>query len=467
MKKILFLLACTSSVVWAQEGTVLRSEPIILKPATAVSTPLKIQILAPVSPDGSKLITLKDTTTVRGTVAGGSNLRRIDVNGAASPARPKGDFAVRVTLHPGSNVIVVNAEDTRGNIARQNVEIIYDAKPPTIEILEPKIEETRGIRPMVAQGSTLRGKAYDESGVKWVRVNGSSVPVSSDSSFWKVLTAEDEQDTLVITAMDNGGRISQRNLLVRLPGKVLAPEFLTGKSYALVIGIDSYTGKWNPLKNAVRDAKAVAQLLTSRFIFEKIYTLYDNEATRDKILETLEYLIRNLRPEDNLFMYYSGHGLKEEPFNRGFWVPVDAADRTLAGMIANSEIQILLDAKSPRHVLLVADACFAGDILRGNTQMLAYENNTDYYRKVSLRKSRKALTSGGEEPVLDGGKEGHSVFAYYFLKAMENIAGGYFDGGQVFNELRIPVANNSDQVPEFAPIKNTGDEGGQFIFVRR
>jgi hypothetical protein len=87
--------------------------------------------------------------------------------------------------------------------------------------------------------------------------------------------------------------------------------------------------------------------------------------------------------------------------------------------------------------------------------------------KESSRKSRQALTSGGVEPVLDGGREGHSVFAYYFLQAMVNLRGAYFDAGQVYDELRFPVTRNSDQIPQFAPIKDTGDEGGQFIFVRK
>jgi hypothetical protein len=50
---------------------------------------------------------------------------------------------------------------------------------------------------------------------------------------------------------------------------------------------------------------------------------------------------------------------------------------------------------------------------------------------------------------------------------MVNLRGAYFDAGQVYDELRIPVTRNSDQIPQFAPIKDTGDEGGQFIFVRK
>ena len=79
--------------------------------------------------------------------------------------------------------------------------------------------------------------------------------------------------------------------------------------------------------------------------------------------------------------------------------------------------------------------------------------------------SRKAISSGGIEPVMDGGKDGHSIFAYYFIKSIENNKDKYLDASRLFNNIKIPITNNSDQTPMFQPIKNTGDEGGQFIFI--
>jgi len=38
---------------------------------------------------------------------------------------------------------------------------------------------------------------------------------------------------------------------------------------------------------------------------------------------------------------------------------------------------------------------------------------------------------------------------------------------QLFANILIPVTNNSNQSPKFQPIKNTGDEGGQFIFIKK
>jgi hypothetical protein len=81
--------------------------------------------------------------------------------------------------------------------------------------------------------------------------------------------------------------------------------------------------------------------------------------------------------------------------------------------------------------------------------------------------SRQAITSGGIEPVMDGGKDGHSVFAYYFLKILKNNESKYLDAGQVYTNIKIPVTNNSEQSPKFSPIKNSGDEGGQFIFIKK
>ncbi|MBI5471202.1 MAG: hypothetical protein HY961_02525 [Ignavibacteriae bacterium] len=146
---------------------------------------------------------------------------------------------------------------------------------------------------------------------------------------------------------------------------------------------------------------------------------------------------------------------------------MNAIERSTSQYISNSDIQTLIGGMPAKHVLLVTDACFAGDLFRGSVEMLPYENTPNYFKNVAKRKSRKALTSGGLEPVMDGGAEGHSVFAYYLLKALATTEGKFFDTYQLFDKLRIPVANNSEQIPELQAIKNTGDEGGQFVFVRK
>jgi hypothetical protein len=240
-----------------------------------------------------------------------------------------------------------------------------------------------------------------------------------------------------------------------------------GEYYGLIIGIDQYTGEWPMLKNAVNDAKGVADLLSSKYTFQYMKTLYDKDATRDNILSQFEYLLTAVKPNDNVLIYYSGHGEYIENMDKGFWVPVDAAAKSISKYISNEDIRAFLTGIKSKHTLLVTDACFSGDIFRGKTMTIPYENSTKYYSKMYSLSSRKAITSGGVEPVMDKGKENHSIFAYYFLQALKNNSEKYFDAGQVFDFIKIPVVNNSYQTPAYSPIRNAGDEGGQFIFIMK
>ena len=240
-----------------------------------------------------------------------------------------------------------------------------------------------------------------------------------------------------------------------------------GEYYGLIIGIDEYSGEWQPLRNAVNDAKGVAELLTSKYTFTSLKTMYNKEATRDNILAEFERLMGTVKANDNVFIYYSGHGEYIENMDKGFWVPSDATGKSVSKYISNEDIRAFLSGIPSKHTLLVTDACFSGDIFRGKTMTIPYENSTKYYSKMYSLNSRKALTSGGVEPVMDKGKENHSIFAYYFLQALRNNSEKFIDAGQVFDFLKIPVVNNSMQTPAYSPIRNAGDEGGQFIFIMK
>ncbi|MBK9285752.1 MAG: caspase family protein [Sphingobacteriaceae bacterium] len=247
----------------------------------------------------------------------------------------------------------------------------------------------------------------------------------------------------------------------------VAKELKTGKYYALFVGIDKYTGTWTPLKNAVNDAKALENLCKTQYRFDVIRNLYDGQATRENIIKEMEWLVANVKSNDNVLIYYSGHGEFKKELNKGYWVPSDAKSASTSQFISNSEIQTFLSGIPSKHTLLVSDACFSGDIFRGTVASVPFENSDKYYIKTYENKSRQAISSGGIEPVMDGGKDGHSVFAYYMLQALKGNNGKYFDATQLFGKIKIPVVNNSDQTPSFNPIKNTGDEGGNFIFIKK
>ena len=83
------------------------------------------------------------------------------------------------------------------------------------------------------------------------------------------------------------------------------------------------------------------------------------------------------------------------------------------------------------------------------------------------RPSRTLMASGGNEPVSDSGGMGNSIFADSLIKALNNIEHKTFTADELFyHQVRSRVAGKSEQVPEYKEIRNSGHEGGDFIFVK-
>jgi uncharacterized protein len=236
-----------------------------------------------------------------------------------------------------------------------------------------------------------------------------------------------------------------------------------GTFHALVIGIDAYRSL-PKLRTAVKDAKAVAALLESRYGFHAT-TLVN--ATRDEVIQALEKLRRVLTERDNLLIYYAGHGQLDRGADRGYWLPIDATEESQANWLNNVTITDTLKAIRAKHVMVVADSCYSGTLTRDTRGIEVRVKKSDYVAKTHGKKSRTVLASGGLEPVSDSGGSGHSVFAKAFMDALRDNE-GVIDGHDVFAYVRKQVRLNADQVPNYANIRLAGHEvGGDFLFARK
>lgn len=231
-----------------------------------------------------------------------------------------------------------------------------------------------------------------------------------------------------------------------------------GRYHALVIGNNGYTSL-PQLITAKNDALEVAEILRSRYGFN-IELLLD--ANRSDILTALSNYRWNLTKRDNLLIYYAGHGWLDREADEGYWLPINAEEGNMINWISNSSITVTLRAIKAKHVLIVADSCYSGKLARG---IHTVDRTAGYISRLSQKRARCVISSGGLEPVIDsGGKRGHSVFASAFLDALSKN-NTIMDGAQLFNALRRPVMLNSDQTPEYSDIQRAGHEGGEFIFI--
>jgi len=221
----------------------------------------------------------------------------------------------------------------------------------------------------------------------------------------------------------------------KLDGKRLQKEFVKGTNYAMVIGINNYRHHPN-LKTAVNDVEGVARLLEEKYFFghENIFLLKDREATKARVMQEFRDLVATkVKKGDNVFIYYAGHGWFDEILEAGYWVTAEATKDPATFLENNAIYQLIaaLDKKGVQHVLLVSDSCFSGSFTK-NHRTIETEIDDRYFREKYSKPSRNILASGGVEPVEDEGKSGHSIFAYYFLKALKENSYPYLSVAEVF-----------------------------------
>ncbi len=242
------------------------------------------------------------------------------------------------------------------------------------------------------------------------------------------------------------------------------PEALkrTGSYYALVIGNNDYQNL-PKLQTAVKDAEDIADVLKSLYGFEVKLLL---NATRAKILGAISEYRRTLDDSANLLIYYAGHGELDRDADRAYWLPVDAEPDNNANWISADDITGDLRAMPSRHVLVIADSCYSG-AMRGARAQIAPDDKSRFILQVREKKSRTLMTSGAIEPVSDGGGAVNSVFAEALIQGLSGMDDAAFSAGTLFSDyVRIRVGGKAHQTPLYSPLVNSGDQGGDFVFLR-
>lgn len=235
----------------------------------------------------------------------------------------------------------------------------------------------------------------------------------------------------------------------------------SAKNYLLVIGVQDYDDpSLNDLNNPVNDGKKLISTLTEGYTFYTENIFFLENPTRSDIVTQLDFLSKKINQEDNLLIFYAGHGVWDQTLEKGYWLPKDASKENRANWFSNSLLRDYLSGINSKHTLLVSDACFSGGIFKTREAFNIQKAIEELYKLPS----RKAMTSGAMNTVPD-----NSVFIEYLTKRLKENQNKTLSAEQLFSSFRIAVINNSpnSQVPLYGDIKETGDEGGDFIFVRK
>ena len=240
------------------------------------------------------------------------------------------------------------------------------------------------------------------------------------------------------------------------------------RDFALLFATDTYD-EWGDLVNPVNDAKTIAKELEDDYGFN--IELVENATQQDVILKLREYAQKSYLPNDQLFIFFAGHGQFDDLLGQGYIVTKDSkkADDAKTTYISHSMLRAVIDNIPSQHTFLAMDVCFGGtfdpSIARAGNRGeddLYEELTTDEFVKRKLRfKTRKYLTSGGKQYVPDGRPGMHSPFARKFLEALRD--GGGRDKVLTLTELYgwMERINPEPKAGGFG----TDEPGSDFVFV--
>ena len=351
--------------------------------------------------------------------------------------------------------------------------VTYDTKPPRLAVTHPAGADTGEIETSDSD-IEIRGSASDESGIYKIQVNHAEAEVAGDGSFRHGLRLAYGRNSVQIQATDLKDNTAEMNFAIlrasggdadagRGVGEAEEPEPtvpLTGINYALLIAVASYDDPdITDLDEPVADAEHLKEVLTKNYDFDTSRVKLLQNPDKGAIFLELDELARIATPEDSVLIFYAGHGMWDQQFEQGYWLAKDAANDSRAQWISNSDIRDYIRAIQSRHTLLISDACFSGGIFKSRGGVT---ESPKAIQELYRMPSRKAMTSGTLTEVPD-----RSAFLDYLTKRLDENTQQYVSADQLFYRFREAVINNSPNTPQYGVIHEAGDEGGEYIFVRR
>jgi hypothetical protein len=224
--------------------------------------------------------------------------------------------------------------------------------------------------------------------------------------------------------------------------------------HLMVVGIDIYKNPKYNLNYAVADAggfkNAVATGMKTITSNVNHYYIKNDEANKEKILQTFKEISAKANPQDVFIFYYAGHGMMTSDENKTFYlVPHDVtqiygADESIAQKGVSAELLKELSASIPaQKQLYILDACQSGGALTAISSRGAAEEKA--IAQLARSTGTHWLTaSGSEQFATEFDELGHGVFTYVLLQALSGKADSG-DGRITVNELKAYLES---QVPE-------------------
>jgi len=313
--------------------------------------------------------------------------------------------------------------------------------------------------------------------VKLIITNG------SESREKRITLKENERDIVIKQALNflkgenaiqlvainsTGGKVSStRNVLVGTDELAIAID-ANRKDYALIFATDNYEN-WGDLVNPINDAKTIEDILKDKYGFQTEIIL--NATLEEMTAKLYDYNTKRFNPQDQLFVFFAGHGYYDEVLGEGYVVASNSLmnDKGKNSYLAHSILRQRLENIKCEHIFLTMDVCFGGTFDPVLAKARAGEamdeaTDTQYLVRKLTKRTRKYLTSGSKQYVPDGAPGKHSPFAAKFIQALREVGGG---SGRILTLLELNTYFQKLQTEPRSGGFGTDDSASDFVFVAK
>lgn len=340
-----------------------------------------------------------------------------------------------------------------------------DKAGPEIKILEPT--NMRGLIVVSGENNIMvKGLANDASGLKEVIINGIKVYAKEDGNFWGSVALKEGVNKIVIVATDLAGNKTEQSFEIEKTNDVVTPSDLNvhekkGKNYAVFIASQNYDDSSIPsLEKPISDAIKLKLILKNNYNFsdDNFFTLFnpEREDFKKKFIELREVI----QPEDNLIIFYAGHGIWVEKEKKGYWLLTDAKRNDVNTWLPNKQVLEMIAELPSRNTLLITDACFSGSVFK--TRSIG-DDAPASIKQMQNKICRVAITSGNDTEVPD-----ESVFMKHLIKALSENKEKYLTAQKMFvTQIIEAVMTESKTEPRYGTLELAGHVGGDYIFNKK
>ncbi len=342
------------------------------------------------------------------------------------------------------------------------IDSFYPGKPlrhyfeiPTSIILNPLQSDTLSEIPQVRESYfTLEGYAKATLGIQKIVLNDSII-VTDKSGYWeKMIHLSEGINIYTLTTYS----LSNQSITDTIK---LIYNKRKSTNYLLVIAANEYEN-WDQLKEPVPNANRFIDILIQKYQFERsnLKVLFNEDYTIDNLEKELNILADKMSVNDNLIIYYAGHGYFDKGKNMGYWIPADGVpeiSHLTNSYLSNDDLISYIRPNKGRHILIIVDACFAGSLIKSNYRGSDPNKSNWEAVKLTTYASRQVLASNINNLVKD-----ENPFSEVIISFFEKSRKNFLTNDLIYQVKKEVNKRKNNQILKSGRIE--GDDHGEFEF---